>query len=225
MDTSLWMARDLLTVGPDTSIEDAARRMAQRRVRHLLVVADDAPTHLLGIVSSHDLYLAAEAGVNPFSPRAIDGTRRAVGTIMTPHPMTIASTTPLAEAARILRDKKFGCLPVVDHGELVGVLTEHDILRAFLRWTAADQAGYEVTAVAAPGRDALGELNRLAAARRLAIVSAASFEHAGKPLLVLHLTGPRDDAFVDELWKCGHTILRVRVTDGSMPASRQPTAV
>jgi len=222
MDTRLWMARDLLTVTPDTPLATAARRMAERRVRHLLVVAPDAKHTLLGIVSSHDLYLAAESGVNPFSPRAVDRDQRTIGSIMTPHPQTIPSATPLADAARILRDRKFGCLPVVDDGTLVGVLTEHDILRAFARWTGADQRGCEITAVAAPGRDALGELNQLATRHGLRLTSASSFAHDGRDLLVLHVAGDANEAFVDALWRSGLSILRVRRTDAAAVPLPQP---
>lgn len=217
------MARDLLTVRPGTSLTEGARRMAERRVRHLLVVDPDRPTRLVGLVSSHDLYLAAESGVNPFSPRAAERSTRTIGEIMTMHPQTITPSTPLADAARILRDRKFGCLPVVEHGVLVGVLTEHDILRAFLRWTGADQQGYEVTAVAAADRDVLGELSQLATAHALRIVSASAFEHDGRPLLELHVAGGRDEGFVEALWRCGHTILRVRATDGTAAATHPVT--
>ncbi|MFN8825332.1 MAG: CBS domain-containing protein [Planctomycetota bacterium] len=221
MDTSLWMSRDLLTAAPNTPVLEAARSMAQRRVRHLLIVDPATSRHLVGIVSSHDLYLAADAGVNPFSPRAVDREVRSVATIMTPHPLAIAPTTSIAEAARILRDKKFGALPVVDRGGLVGILTEHDILRAFLRLSGADQQGYEVTATVAPGSlDVIGPMNALAQRRGLHLVSAAMFEQDQVHYAVVHFTGPANDAFVDDLWRSGHRILRVRATtpDGPVPA-------
>ena len=229
MDTSLWMSRDLLTVDPATPLLDAARKMAQRRVRHLLVVDPPGSTHLVGIVSSHDLYLAAESGVNPFSPRAVDREARAVGAIMTPHPLAIASTTSIADAARVLRDKKYGCLPVVDHGELVGILTEHDILRAFLSMSGADQPGYEVTCVVGEGTDVLGQMNGTAQQRGLRLVSASLFDHDGKRYGAIHFTGARNDAFVEALWSSGHTILRVRATTAAaarpgpvVPAGAKP---
>jgi len=219
MDTSLWMTRELLTVTPTTPLHVASQCMAKRRVRHLLVVDAEGSQHLVGLVSSHDLFLAAESGINPFSPLAIDrGTKARVGDIMVTHPCSIPSTTSIAEAARLLRDKKFGCLPVVDRGELVGVLTENDLLRAFLCMSGADQPGYEVTCVVADGRDALGEMNTLAHQRGLRLVSAAVFDHDGKHYGVVHFAGKADDAFVDALWRCGHTILRVQPTGASRRA-------
>lgn len=221
MDTSLWMSRDLLTAAPTTPVLEAARKMAQRRVRHLLVVDPAESHHLVGIVSSHDLYLAAEAGVNPFSPRAVDREVRSVATIMTPHPLAITPTTSIAEAARLLRDKKYGALPVVDRGELVGILTEHDILRAFLRLSGADQDGYEVTAAVAAGSlDVIGQMNTLAQRRGLHLVSASMFEQDQVHYAVIHFTGRANDAFVDDLWQSGHRILRVRATTpgGPVPA-------
>lgn len=221
MDTSLWMSRDLLTAAPTTPVLEAARSMAQRRVRHLLIVEPTQSRHLVGIVSSHDLYLAAESGINPFSPLAVDRGLRSVATIMTPRPLAIAPTTSIAEAARILRDKKYGALPVVDRGELVGILTEHDILRAFLRLSGADQQGYEVTAAVAPGSlDVIGEMNALAQKRGLHLVSAAMFEQDKVHYAVVHFTGSANDSFVDDLWQSGHRILRVRATTtgGPVPA-------
>jgi CBS domain-containing protein len=230
MDTSLWMARDLLTIGPDTTLSAAARQMAERRVRHLLVVDPPGSRHLIGVVSSHDLYLAADAGVKPTSPHALTREHRhgepVVASIMTVRPVTITSNTSIADAARLLRDKKFGCLPVVDHGELVGVLTEHDLLRAFLAVSGADQAGYEVTCVLAPGQDVIGEMNGLASRRGLQLCSASSFDHGGRRLGVVHFHGAKNDAFIDSLWRCGHTILRVRATGSGTPAviAAPPTA-
>ena len=222
MDTSLWMARDLLTATADTPVSTAAQRMAERRVRHLLVVDDDEPTRLVGIVSSHDLYLAADAGIHPLSPRAVDGLVVRLGEVMTPQPFSIPSTTSIAAAARILRDRKFGCLPVVDRGALVGILTEHDILRAFLSMSGADQPGYEVTCVVAGSDDVLGDMNRLATAQGLRLTSASVFDHEGKHYAVVHFVGERSDAFTESLWRSGLQILRVQAA--TPQETRRPSA-
>ena len=52
---------------------------------------------------------------------------------MTPHPITVAPQTPLVEAARLMRDRKIGGLPVMDGGELVGIVTETDLLDALIK--------------------------------------------------------------------------------------------
>lgn len=212
MDTSLWMARDLLTVTPPTPLDIAGRSMAKRQVRHLLVVEREGSDRLVGLVSSHDLFLAADAGIHPFSPRAVESTTMTVADIMIADPCSIAPTTSITEAACILRDKKFGCLPVVDRGALVGILTEHDILRAFLRLSGADQPGYEVTCIVLDARDVLGEMHGIAAGYGLQIVSTNVFHHEGKRYGIVRFIGTRNDSFVDALWNCGHTILRVRQT-------------
>ena len=215
MDTSLWMARDLLTVTPDTPVTLATKRMAERRVRHLLVVSPDDATKLLGLVSSHDLYLAADSGIHPLSPRALDREQHTIGEVMTPRPFSIPSNTSIAAAARILRDKKFGCLPVVDRGMLVGVLTEHDILRAFLSMSGADQPGYEVTCVVNEDDNVLDSMNVLATQRGLRLTSAAVFDHDGKRYGVVHFVGKQSDAFVESLWRSGHKILRVQASEAA----------
>ena len=217
------MARDLVTVTPETPVAAAATTMARHRVRHLLVTAAGEPRRLLGVVSSHDLYLAAEAGVHPLSPRGQETGGRPVGALMTANPTTITPSTPLADAARILRDRKFGCLPVVDRGELVGVLSEHDVLRAFLRCTGADEPGWEVTCAAPDGSDPAGRLHAAGAAHGLRLDGLATFERDGQPLVLAHLAGRGDDALGAELWRCGLTLLRVRRT-GRAAAPTAPAA-
>lgn len=101
---------------------------------------------------------------------------------------------------------------MVDHGELVSILTEHDILRAFLSMSGADQPGYEVTCVVGEGTDVLGQMNGTAQQRGLRLVSASLFDHDGKRYGAIHFTGARNDAFVEALWSSGHTILRVHAT-------------
>jgi acetoin utilization protein AcuB len=55
-----------------------------------------------------------------------------VGGIMTPHPITVNPETPLKEAAALILEKKIGGLPVVDGEELVGMITETDLIKALM---------------------------------------------------------------------------------------------
>jgi CBS domain-containing protein len=56
---------------------------------------------------------------------------------MTRDPLTVAPTTPLREAAAILQGSKLGCLPVVEDGRLVGIVTRADLLGVLVRLLAS----------------------------------------------------------------------------------------
>ena len=53
--------------------------------------------------------------------------------VMTTEPITTTPETPLTEAARVLTEQKIGCLPVVENGRLVGILTESDFVALYVR--------------------------------------------------------------------------------------------
>jgi acetoin utilization protein AcuB len=112
------MTRRVVTVSPDTRLAESRRLLDEHRIRHLPVVVDG---RLAGIVSDRDL---RSAGAN--------GRPTAVGEIMTPDPITVGPDTRVEEAARLMLDRRLGGLPVVDDGELIGIVTSDDLLRALL---------------------------------------------------------------------------------------------
>jgi len=119
------MARPRLV--KDLMIADDVMRLS--RIRHLPVVEDDSDD-LAGILSSRDLLQGALSRAVGYGERA---RQRLMGTlvvkeVMTTDPVTIAPDASLREAARVMLDRKIGCLPVVEDGRLVGLLTESDML-------------------------------------------------------------------------------------------------
>ncbi len=100
------------------------------RIRHLPVV-DDEGEELVGIVSQRDLFRSALARALGYGERAQDRViaMLVVKDVMTNDPVHVSPETPIPEAARILLEKRVGCLPVVQGGRLVGILSETDLLR------------------------------------------------------------------------------------------------
>jgi CBS domain-containing membrane protein len=99
------------------------------RIRHLPVLDDDGE-HLVGIVSQRDLFrgaLAQALGYGQYAHRKLLDTFL-VKDVMTTEVITISPDTPLVEAARILMQRKIGCLPVVEDGSLAGIITESDFV-------------------------------------------------------------------------------------------------
>ena len=128
------LVRDLMTVKPisvDTEMPmlEARQRMAEERIRHLIVVEDD---RVIGIVTDRDIRLNVPSPATSLSAWEINYllARLTVGEVMTRGVITIGPERPLGEAARILLDHKIGALPVIDAGRLVGIITETDFVKA-----------------------------------------------------------------------------------------------
>ena len=128
--------RDLMsanpeTVQPDTPLRKVIDIMKVAGCRQLPVV-DDAG-HVVGIVTDRDLRLAMNSPMvdrdRPFDESVVASAT--TESCMTPDPITVTSDTPAYRAAEILSTYKFGSLPVVDNGELVGIITVTDFLDRF----------------------------------------------------------------------------------------------
>jgi acetoin utilization protein AcuB len=136
MQVRTMMQKDLVTATPDMSLAQAQRLMRGQHIRHVPVVSGK---RLVGIVTERDIREAAPSPATTLSRGEIayqlDTTP--VKTCMTRNVVWITPDMPMVQAAQILLERKFGCLPVVEHGVLVGVVTEIDCLRAFLLSTGA----------------------------------------------------------------------------------------
>lgn len=118
-----WMTKQPAAVAPDATIGVALARMRRAEVRHLLVM--DAG-RLVGIVTHRD-WCRTEAGETPGGWEGQPVTR-----IMTEDPVSVAPETPVTVAARVLLERKIGCLPVRDGGAILGIFTTSDALEALL---------------------------------------------------------------------------------------------
>lgn len=123
------MKRDLVTVTPRTTLEEAARLLTAHRIHHLPVVEGE---RLVGIVSDTDLRRATLDGMFGGADRGDSGAPVTAGEIMTPDPVTLSPADTLDDAMLVLSRERFGALPVVDGGRLVGIVTKADILEALL---------------------------------------------------------------------------------------------
>jgi CBS domain-containing protein len=132
------MTRRPITIDPDAPVGTAVAVMTERGIRHLPVVDDSG--HLVGMLTDRDLrsVLMAPAVTERlpkpwrrWATRLEDcAASLRVRDAMTWDCVTTDGRAPLAEAAARMLDGRFGSLPVVLGGRLVGILTEHDVLRA-----------------------------------------------------------------------------------------------
>ncbi len=122
------MSHPVVALQGDHSIHFAISLMRAERIRHLPVV--DGQHRLVGLVTQRDL-MSAEASLisAPFDAlHSEESLSIPVSEVMRTGVWSVDVDTPVLEAARIMRDHKFGCLPVLDEEKLVGIVTDEDFL-------------------------------------------------------------------------------------------------
>ena len=128
------MTTNPITVGPETPVLDARQLMIDKRFRHVLIT--EGPK-LLGIVTDRDIRLNLPSPATSLSVWEINYllARLTVASVMTKSLVTVSPRQDTREAAVLMLDHKIGALPVVDGGQLVGIITETDLLRAYVKAT------------------------------------------------------------------------------------------
>jgi CBS domain-containing protein len=111
------------TVTPQTSISEAVQRMNERNIGSLLVMDGD---RLVGIFTERDV-------LTRVVPQQLDARRTPVGEVMTRNPITIAPTRTVQEAMMVMTDTRHRHLPVVQGGEVIGVVSIGDTTRWMVR--------------------------------------------------------------------------------------------
>lgn len=136
------MTKEVVTVSPETSLKEVAATLADRGVSGLPVC--DPEGRIVGVVSEADI-LRKEQGFPPgrssvfewLVGRGEEATAklaaRTAGEAMTAPAVTIDAGRPVSEAARLMIERSVNRLPVVHGGELVGIVTRADLVRAFRR--------------------------------------------------------------------------------------------
>ncbi|NLV15656.1 MAG: CBS domain-containing protein [Syntrophomonadaceae bacterium] len=139
------MSRDLAVISPETLIVDAFQLMQDRNIRRLPVMSNHK---LVGIVTIKDLnrvtqstatslsifeinYLVAKARIKDILPRGMQVA-------------TIDAGANIEKAAVLMREHEVGGIPVLENGELVGIITETDIFDAFIDILGVNRIGTRI---------------------------------------------------------------------------------
>jgi acetoin utilization protein AcuB len=125
------MRSPAVSISGNTTLQDAYATMRQKGIRHLPVLDGD---RLVGVVTDRDLRLATSAlAPSPFPPGSL------VSAVMSRTPMTADASDAVEDAARIMRERKIGCLPILDDGRLIGIITGLDLLDALISMTGVSK--------------------------------------------------------------------------------------
>lgn len=204
------MSKEVLTVPQDARLAQLAQLMRDKKVRHLPVVDDKGA--LVGIVSNRDVQRAQPSLITTLDRGEVNYLldKVSAGDIMHKKVVTCSPRTLVEEAGRLMRPSKIGCLPVVDGGKVVGIVTSVDLLDFFLDITGCWIEGATRITIHLP--DQAGQLAALLAAVNshggyiVSVVSPRTPDGAGGRTAVIRFEGADKDAVIAGLRQAGYQV-------------------
>jgi len=199
------MTQDVATLGPEASVAQAWTLCRERKVRHIPIVEDG---RLIGLISDRDLRDASPVrksddggGENVFGWSSMRD-------IMSASPVTIGPFDTIDHAAKEIHERRIGCLPVVEDGKLVGIITSSDMMRTLIDLFGAGNRGtwLEVEVSNEPG--ALAGIVDAVREKRVNVASVfvAPAHRASNRTIVLRLETTNPKGIVKSLEDAGYDV-------------------
>ncbi|WP_133050944.1 CBS domain-containing protein [Streptococcus agalactiae] len=200
MSVKDFMTKKLVYVSPDTTVAEAADLLREHHLRRLPVVEND---QLVGLVTEGTMAEAQPSKATSLSIYEMNYllNKTKIRDIMIKDIVTVSQYASLEDTIYLMMSRKIGVLPVVDNGQLYGIVTDRDVFKAFLEIAGYGQESYRLVILADEGIGVLSKvLNRLSSAnlsvKRLVIIE----RKAGKKAVEIQLEGYADkDVLKQEL--------------------------
>ena len=182
------MKKDLITITRDERMTTARKIMKEKNIRHLPVVDGKK---LVGLVTNMDIRKAEASPATSLEIRELHYLldKLTVGEIMTRNVISISPDISVEEATTLLHDNKIGCLPVVEDGILVGMLTENDVMEILIDVMGMKEKGSRLEVVVEDKPGALADVTRIIKEHNVNIISVVTdvADEAGKRVVVFKL--------------------------------------
>lgn len=192
------MSAPVVTISPESPVRAALELMRRHDIRHLPVVKAG---RLVGLVTERTILpLVWPAMLEEIS----------VAEAMIADPLTIGPEERLEAAARIFYQRKVGCLPVVENGKLVGILTVPDLLATFVEFLGLLTASVRLDVVLADRDDSLEEVAGLVRRGGGQILSVGLIpDPEGRNIYSIRLTRQETRPLVKQIEALGHRVVSV----------------
>ncbi len=164
------MNADLVTISRDDRMTMAKKILTEKKIRHLPVVDGKK---LVGLITNMDIRKAEASPATSLDVREINYLldRIKVSEIMTRKVVTISPEHSVEDAATIMHDKKIGCLPVLENGNLVGMLTENDVMQYVIEVMGMEEKGTRMEILVDDKPGPLADLTRIIKEHNVNIIS------------------------------------------------------
>jgi acetoin utilization protein AcuB len=198
------MKRDPVTVKKGDSFRYALKLIRKEGIRHLPVLDGK---RLVGIVTDRDLRQSAPSPATTLEVHELNYLleRLTIEAIMTKRVITVGPETNLLDATKLLLAHKIGCLPVVEHEELLGIITEGDLLRALVEMQERVEGGPATELVVEDRPGAFEAITTATGAEAATVVSGTVVRHGERrPVLIVRAPAPAAADLRRRLVTAGH---------------------
>ncbi len=182
------MNTNLITITKDERMTAAKKIIQEKGIRHLPVVDGKK---LVGLVTNMDIRKAEASPATSLEIRELHYLldKITVGEIMTRNVISISPDISVEEAATLLHDNKIGCLPVVEDGALIGMLTENDVMEILIDVMGMKEKGSRMEILVDDKPGALADLTRIIKEHNVNIISLLTdkAEEVGKRVVIFKL--------------------------------------
>ena len=182
------MQKNITTITKDERMTTAKKVLKEKNIRHLPVVDGKK---LIGLVTNMDIRKSEASPATSLEIRELHYLldKITVGEIMTRNVITISPDISIEEATTLLHDNKIGCLPVIEDGNLIGLLTEGDVMEVLIDVMGMKENGSRIEILVDDMPGALADITRIIKEHNVNIISVVtdSADEPGKRLVVLKL--------------------------------------
>ena len=203
------MHTDLITVSPKTTLVEARKILQEEKIDHLLVVSDKKK--LVGILSDRDLKQYWASPATSLSTHELNYLldKVLVSMVMIKTVVTIPTNTTIERAAFVMQQNRISALPVMEDGELAGIITSTDVMGVLLQAIGMSEDSLRLSVFV---RDSIGKLAEVTACLKDAGVNLQSLfcwpesKHPGITQIVMRVTSQDAEKAIPALSSKGFTV-------------------
>lgn len=200
------MIQKVYTLKPTQTLFDAEELMRSRRIRHIPIVDDK--NHLVGLITEQDLKRAMPSSLLTTERNSLNNRRVEefmITDVLIGHPLDFVEETAL-----LFFEERIGCLPVVSQGELVGILTDTDILFNYIELTGAHKPSSQIELRTDDRIGILSRVTTICAEHRASIISLLVYPDTTNPakkIISIRVKSISPQPIIDDMRKEGFELL------------------
>jgi acetoin utilization protein AcuB len=200
------MKTKVIALAETDSIAEALKVMRENKIRHLPII--DEKHHLIGLVTDRDIRDATPSIFD--TEKFKEGLQNPLKMIMRTDVITGHPLDFVEEVSAILYEHHIGCLPILNDGKLVGIVTQTDLLHTLVELTGAHQPGSQIE-IKVPNRTGmLHEISAVIKNRKANIQSVLVYPDKSDEnykIIVLRVQTMNPLALIEDIKRCGHVVL------------------